>query len=74
MTASLIPSTPPIASMLVGSLVADAASLGVHWLYDPERIADIASRQGGRSAFTPIDAKNFEGVRGYFAVITHPPF
>jgi ADP-ribosylglycohydrolase len=57
----------PIASMLFGALVADAASLGVHWLYDPERIAEIAGQQGGRSAFTPVDAKNFEGARGYFA-------
>lgn len=57
----------PIASMLLGALVADAATLGLHWLYDPERIAEIAARQGGHSAFTPVDAKNFEGVRGYFA-------
>ena len=57
----------PIASMLLGALVADAASLGVHWIYDPKRIADIAARQGGQSAYTPVDARNFEGVAGYFA-------
>lgn len=53
--------------MLFGALVSDAASLGLHWLYDPDRIAEIAERQGGRSAFTPVDAKNFEGAQGYFA-------
>lgn len=53
--------------MLLGALVADAASLGLHWLYDPDRIAEIVARQDGRSAFTPVDVANFEGVAGYFA-------
>lgn len=53
--------------MLLGALVADAACLGLHWLYDPDRIAEIVARQGGRGAFTPVDVANFEGVAGYFA-------
>lgn len=53
--------------MLLGALVSDAAALGLHWLYDPDRIAEIAARQEGRSAFTAVDAANFEGVPGYFA-------
>lgn len=55
------------AEMLLGALVSDAACLGLHWLYDPERIAQIASERGGASAFTPVDPANFEGVPGYFA-------
>lgn len=54
-------------ALLLGALVADAASLGVHWIYDPERIADIAARQGGHSSFTPVDAANFENTKAYFA-------
>ena len=60
-------SQPQISNMLLGALVADAASLGLHWLYDADRIAEITRRQDGQCAFTPIDAANFEGVAGYFA-------
>lgn len=52
---------------LLGALVADAASLGLHWLYDTNRIAEIASARDGDVAFVPIDAENYAGVTGYFA-------
>jgi len=55
------------AACLFGALVADAASLGLHWIYDVERIAEIATKRGGRPAFTPLDAENFAGVPAYFA-------
>ncbi len=55
------------ATGLLGALVADAASLGLHWIYDVDRIAEIANRRDGKVAFTPIDAANFEGVPAYFA-------
>lgn len=51
---------------LTGALVADAATLGLHWLYDPERIAAVIKREGS-AAFVPIDAANYDGVPGYFA-------
>lgn len=54
-------------AMLLGALVADAASLGVHWIYDPDRIAEIAARRGGQSSFTPVDAANYKDIKGYFA-------
>lgn len=54
-------------ALLLGALVADAASLGVHWLYEPDRIEEIAKRQGGHTAFTPVDAANFENTKAYFA-------
>ena len=47
---------------LLGALVADAAALGLHWLYDPGRIAALA----GPLAFRTPDAADFEGVRGVF--------
>jgi hypothetical protein len=54
----------PKTAAMMGALVADAATLGHHWNYDPARIADVS---GDTPAFTPIDAKNFEGVPAYFA-------
>jgi len=53
--------------MLLGALVADAASLGVHWIYEPERLADIAERREGSAAFVPVDAQNYANTKGYFA-------
>jgi ADP-ribosylglycohydrolase len=53
------------AELLLGALVADAACLGLHWIYDVEIIADIVARQNGKSAFTPVDPKNFEKVKTF---------
>jgi ADP-ribosylglycohydrolase len=53
---------------LMGALTADAATLGLHWLYDPERITSVIAREGS-AAFVPIDAANYADVLGYFA---HP--
>ncbi|WP_171103767.1 ADP-ribosylglycohydrolase family protein [Ruegeria sp. HKCCD7255] len=52
--------------LVVGALVADAASLGLHWLYDQPRIAQLAL---GEPEFRATNAKDFEGVPSYFA---HP--
>lgn len=49
---------------VLGAFVADAASLGFHWLYDPARIAALASK---KPEFHPPSAADFEGVNGYFA-------
>jgi len=54
------------AEMVLGALVADAASLGVHWIYEPARIAELTEKFGS-NAFVPIDASHYDGVRGYFA-------
>lgn len=51
---------------LFGALIADAAALGLHWIYDPARIADVATEYGS-AAFVPINAENFKDVPAYFA-------
>lgn len=49
---------------LAGGWVADAASLGLHWIYDSNRILDV----GGQSPeFMPPRADYFTGIFGYFA-------
>lgn len=50
---------------LLGALVADSASLGLHWIYDPARIAEIEQIRG--LVFLEPDANNYSGVKGYFA-------
>ena len=35
------------AELLLGALVADAACLGLHWIYNVDIIADITARQNG---------------------------
>lgn len=51
---------------IFGALLADGAALGLHWIYDPARIAQIEAAQGG-VAFLPIEKANYEGVPAYFA-------
>jgi ADP-ribosylglycohydrolase len=51
---------------LLGALTADAASLGLHWLYDTDRIA-LVENQRGRADFLDPQASDFNGARGYFA-------
>ena len=53
------------ASVVLGALVADAAAMGLHWLYDPERIASIAERR--EPVFLSADRQHFEDAKGYFA-------
>lgn len=53
-----------IVAALAGGWVADAASLGLHWLYDSQRILEV----GGQSPeFLPPNADYFQGGFGYFA-------
>lgn len=53
-----------IVSALAGGWVADAASLGLHWLYDSERIRQVAPE---RPEFLTPDPEYFEGGFGFFA-------
>lgn len=47
---------------LVSAYLADAAAMGLHWLYDPERIAALS----GPLAFRTPDAADFAGAKGVF--------
>ena len=53
------------ARLIYGALVADAASLGLHWIYEPARLAEIAAR--GDVVFLRPDQANYEGCKGTFA-------
>ncbi len=53
------------AGVVLGALVADAATMGLHWLYEPERLAAIAD--AGDPVFRDADRRNFDGAKGYFA-------
>lgn len=53
------------AGVVLGALVADAASMGLHWLYDPDRLTSIAKDRD--PTFLAADYKNFDGAKGYFA-------
>ena len=46
---------------LMGAYIADAATLGVHWLYDPDRIASL-----GQALWREPDGADFEGAKGVF--------
>jgi ADP-ribosylglycohydrolase len=50
---------------ILGTLVADSAALGLHWIYDPARIAEIEAARG--LVFLQPEAANYAGVKGYFA-------
>ncbi|WP_417565302.1 ADP-ribosylglycohydrolase family protein [Marinobacter sp.] len=55
---------PAMIAALAGGWVADAASLGLHWLYDSKRILEV----GGQSPeFLAPKAEYFVGGFGYFA-------
>jgi len=63
-----------IVAGLMGGYVADAAALGFHWLYDPDRIAELAGdapafREPNAAAFREPNAADFEGFKGVFV---HP--
>jgi hypothetical protein len=49
---------------LIGALTADAAALGLHWLYDPARIAALEA--AGPLAFRTPNAADFAGAKGGF--------
>ena len=50
---------------LKGALVADAAAMGLHWMYEQEQIANVA--QSGDILFRQPDAAVYAGKKSYFA-------
>jgi hypothetical protein len=55
---------PAAAAAILGARVADAAALGLHWIYDPARIAAVAPE---RPEFLAPDLANYRGTTAYFA-------
>lgn len=55
----------PHVAAILGALIADSASLGLHWLYDPGRIAQIEKAKG--LVFLQPDANDYVETKGYFA-------
>ena len=53
-------------NLVLGALAADAAAMGLHWIYDQDHIAKLAPVT---PEFRPPDAADYAGVPGYFA---HP--
>ena len=53
---------------VLGALVADSAALGLHWIYDSARIAEIEAARGSRGlVFLQPEEANYAGAKGYFA-------
>ena len=56
--------TSPRHALILGAAVADAAAMGLHWIYAQPRVR----RAGGdQPEFTEPQAQNYEGVPAYFA-------
>ena len=55
----------PRLAAILGALTADAATLGLHWLYDAERLKTL--QQQGPLAFRAPERANYQGVMGFFA-------
>lgn len=55
----------PNVAAILGALVADAASLGFHWLYDPARIAEI--EKNDELVFHQPNAADYAKTHGFFA-------
>lgn len=55
----------PGQAAVLGALVADAASLGLHWLYDAGRLRDL--QLDGPLAFRSPNQASYAGVAAYFA-------
>lgn len=55
---------PNIAAIL-GALIGDSATLGLHWIYDPKRISEIEKLKG--LVYLHPDASHYDGIKGYFA-------
>lgn len=55
----------PRVAAILGALIADSSALGLHWLYDSERIAQIEKIKG--LVFLQPDANDYADTSGYFA-------
>ena len=50
---------------IAGALIADAASLGLHWLYEPDQITRLET--SGEIMFRQPDASVFKNQKAFYA-------
>jgi len=50
--------------LVIGALVADAAAMGLHWIYDVDRVREVG---GDEPEFMEPDLAHYKGVPAYFA-------
>ena len=58
--------TPSAACAVIEALTADAASLGLHWLYDTQRLREVIP-PGGQPEFLEPRREHYADYFGYFA-------
>ncbi len=64
-----ISDTKMVSAAILGTLVADASGMGLHWIYSQGKIAQIVKKHGDVSEFLEPDRANYEGAPAFFA---HP--
>jgi len=58
-----------VRSAILGTLVADASGMGLHWIYSQGKISKAVKANGGVAEFLEPDESNYTGVPAFFA---HP--
>lgn len=64
-----ITNTSAVRAAILGTLVADASGMGLHWIYSQGKIAQVVQANNDVAEFLEPDRKNYEGVPSFFA---HP--
>jgi hypothetical protein len=57
---------PNIAAIL-GALIGDSATLGLHWIYDPKRISEIEKLKG--LVYLQPDASHYDGIKAILHMV-----
>ncbi|TVR60752.1 MAG: ADP-ribosylglycohydrolase family protein [Spirochaetaceae bacterium] len=65
----MIPNTNMVSAAILGTLVADASGMGLHWIYSQGKIAQIVKKNSDIPEFLEPDRANYEGAPAFFA---HP--
>lgn len=58
-----------VRAAIYGTLVADAAAMGLHWIYSQGKISSVLKKQGLNPEFLEPNEANYQGVPSFFA---HP--
>jgi hypothetical protein len=59
----------PVRAAILGTLVADASGMGLHWIYSQGKVAQIVQANNDVAEFLEPERDNYEGVPSFFA---HP--